>query len=470
MMEERDRKAEWRGLSRMYCLIDGFADGAITDKEIDACKKQTVSTKFFIVDYPKIPALTDCVVSKLYPSTGAYKRREFAPLPTLAKGKVSVPCSGVEEIPTKPKTGSPKTCKCRRVTLEGHYKAGPLVKCTNCHDVRRSKDKNSCPAGTKIFAPSSKTDWKTFLNSAEPLHAPHWIVDITRPQNGCGGCTSHAMNSLNKRQKSWRTTDGAPWWLRSTKYSEPSGDYSANCFLNLAPKVKPTDENSITFNDHGCNYHAKSYYCQKERIFVKPRKGSPTSCKCSPVTLSGKYSAGMLVKCEQCLKVSKSTQKNSCPVGMKIFSPRSRSDWRTFIVSAQPLRAPNFIIDITRPQNGCGGCTKYPMSSKEPNQATWRTSDGSAWWLRSQKYTEPTADYFANCYMDLFKAPASENSVVFKPHKCKIFSNSYYCQPVKKTAEQLEEEEKKKKEAEEEERKREEERLERIRKAEEAER
>ena len=44
-------------------------------------------------------------------------------------------------------------------------------------------------------------------------------------------------------------------------------------------------------------------------------------------------------------------------------------------------------------------------------QATWRTSDGSAWWLRSQKYSEPTPDYTANCYMDLYGAPPSENSV-----------------------------------------------------------
>jgi len=63
---------------------------------------------------------------------------------------------------------------------------------------------------------------------------------------------------------------------------------------------------------------------------------------------------------------------------------------------------------------------------------TWRTSDGSPWWLRSSKYIEPTKDYAANCYMDLFKAPPSENSVMFKTKQCKYFSNAYYCQPVKK--------------------------------------
>jgi len=300
--------------------------------------------------------------------------------------------------------------------------------------------------GTKIFAPATRGDWQTFLNSAGPLGAPHWIIDISRPQNGCGGCTANAMNSHNSQQKSWVTSDGSPWWLRSTKYAQPSGDYVKNCYLGLSKK-KPADENSITFNDNKCNYHSKAYYCQKKRIWLKPKAGSPTSCKCSPIVLASPYSAGSLVKCEQCLSVSRAQQKNSCPRGMKIFSPRSRRDWKTFIISAQPLRAPNWIIDITRPQNGCGGCTKYPMNSKVPSQATWRTSDGSAWWLRSTRYSQPRGDYTSNCFMDLGN-PTSENTVQFKDGrrmedgekrtaKCSYRSRSYYCQskyvkPVKK--------------------------------------
>jgi hypothetical protein len=269
------------------------------------------------------------------------------------------------------------------------------------------------------------------LNSAGPLADPHWIIDITRPQNGCGGCTSNAMNSRNKKQKSWRTTDRSPWWLRGTKYSEPSGDYGANCYLGLSKK-KPSNENSITFNDARCNYHSKAYYCQKARIWVTPKKGSPDSCKCQPVTLASDYSAGSLVKCEQCLSVSKAIQKNSCPNGMKIFSPRTRADWKTFIISAQPLRAPHWIIDITRPRSGCGGCAKYAMNSKVPNQATWKTSDGSAWWLRSTVYNQPSGDYTANCFMDLWRVPSSADTVQFNDKKCVYRSRSYYCQPIKK--------------------------------------
>ena len=36
--EETDRKAEWRGLKRMECLMKAFSDGKVTNAEVDACK------------------------------------------------------------------------------------------------------------------------------------------------------------------------------------------------------------------------------------------------------------------------------------------------------------------------------------------------------------------------------------------------------------------------------------------------
>merc|ERR1719183_1745437 len=156
----RDRRAEWRGLKRINCLIDAFADGKVTNGEVDVCRKMTVNTDFLIIKYPPPPRRKTCVIPNLYPSTGAYKRAEFSPLPTLAKGKASPECSGVKEIETRPARGSPRGCKCRRVPLNGPYKAGAMVKCTKCRDVYRASQGNSCPAGTKLFSPSSRADWK----------------------------------------------------------------------------------------------------------------------------------------------------------------------------------------------------------------------------------------------------------------------------------------------------------------------
>lgn len=428
--EEKDRQGEWRGLKRMQCLIKAFTSGKVTSKEVADCKKQMHSTAHLVIKYPNLQPLMKCAVPLDYPNTPSYKKVNFAPLPALAKGKQdSYQCTGLQEISTIPAEGSPKTCKCTRVTLNGPFSAGPLVRCTNCKDVRRSLEKSSCPEGTKIFSPQSRSDWKTFFSSAAPLRAPNWIIDVTRPTNDCGGCKKAPMNSLNPQQRGWQTSDGSPWWLRSTKFSEPSGDYHASCFMDLSPNPK-RNEDAITFNDKTCNYHSKSYYCQPAKISVTPKKGSPKGCVCKTIALNGVYSAGALLRCDGCLGVSRSLQKNSCPLGTKIFSPRSRADWTTFMHSATPIRSPHFIIDVTQPQNGCGGCTKNAMSSRNPAQATWRTSDGSPWWLRSTRYSEPSGDYHANCYMNL-GSMANENTVTFNDKDCKFNSNAYYCQTAK---------------------------------------
>merc|ERR1719199_1397823 len=106
--EETDRKAEWRGLKRMECLMKAFSDGKVTNAEVDACKKKSHSTKHLNLKYPKIPPLQKCTIPNLYPATGAYKSREFRPLPTAAKGLVPAPCSGLNAVSTTPRKGSPK--------------------------------------------------------------------------------------------------------------------------------------------------------------------------------------------------------------------------------------------------------------------------------------------------------------------------------------------------------------------------
>ena len=78
-----------------------------------------------------------------------------------------------------------------------------------------------------------------------------------------------------------------------------------------------------------CNYHSKSYYCQTVKFTTKPKPGSPSGCRCKKIELNGKYSASYLLKCENCLTVYKSKDKNSCPTGTKLFAPRSRQDWKT---------------------------------------------------------------------------------------------------------------------------------------------
>jgi len=68
-----------------------------------------------------------------------------------------------------------------------------------------------------------------------------------------------------------------------------------------------------------------------------------------------------------------------------------------------------------------------------PAQATWGTSDGSAWWLRDTTYSQPSGDYAANCYLNLFGTPENENSIVFDDDSCNVHSRSYYCQSLRTT-------------------------------------
>ena len=165
-------------------------------------------------------------------------------------------------------------------------------------------------------------------------------------------------------------------------------------------------------------------------------QGSPSNCKTQVLNVKG-YSPGQLVKVTNGLKVKKSSEKHSCPTGFKIWSPRNKNDW-TVVYNAMAKkienypRKPHLIVDVTRPANGCGGCTKYAMKSGVSQQGSWKTTDGSNWWLRDGKYNEPNGDYHANCYLHIYDV--NPNNVRFNDGNCGHSSSDYLCQPIEKCA------------------------------------
>merc|ERR1719478_1587105 len=68
------------------------------------------------------------------------------------------------------------------------------------------------------------------------------------------------------------------------------------------------------------------------------------------------------------------------------------------------------------------------MNFNSPAFSSWRTTDGSPWWLRDDTYDQPNGDYEANCYMDLWHNPPNADSITFDDNNCEYHSNAYYCQ------------------------------------------
>ena len=155
------------------------------------------------------------------------------------------------------------------------------------------------------------------------------------------------------------------------------------------------------------------------------RQGSEPDCKVSPIA------AGKFIQVTGGLRVSKSTETNSCPTGWKIWSP-AKADWiavynylsQSFDKYPSPL-----IVDVTRSENGCGGCKAHAMNSDVSQQSSWKTADGSAWWLRDSPFVQQDMKYEANCYMKV--TDVNPNHVQFDSSNCNYAASSYLCQPIR---------------------------------------
>merc|ERR1712139_153033 len=172
--------------------------------------------------------------------------------------------------------GSASNCKVSVISTP-KYSAGNILRIHNGRRVRKSTETDSCPKGYKIWSPRNKNDWTVVYNAMKKSisnypRKPHFIIDVTRPADGCGGCTKYAMKSTTAQQGSWRTTDRSAWWLRDARYNEPNGDYHANCYLH----VYDVNPNNVRFNDGNCNYYSTEYLCQPNKGHRRRAEALPT--------------------------------------------------------------------------------------------------------------------------------------------------------------------------------------------------
>ena len=70
-----------------------------------------------------------------------------------------------------------------------------------------------------------------------------------------------------------------------------------------------------------------------------------------------------------------------------------------------------------------------------PSQSTWRTTDGSAWWLRDtvipSELNYLTGNYKPYCYLNVFKVGPDE--VRMNDNNCEYHATEYLCQPAQRT-------------------------------------
>ena len=133
--------------------------------------------------------------------------------------------------------------------------------------------------GTDIWVPRNYDHAKAVWDEYSWSHVP--IAGIYRTEGGCGSCTSYAMNSDALASYSgvgWTSVadEPEPWFLRSTPYSEPNGDYTANCWLDI---YGWDDNEGFGFNDASCSNCADHYLCSTngdaELVMPTPQPSTP---------------------------------------------------------------------------------------------------------------------------------------------------------------------------------------------------
>ena len=123
----------------------------------------------------------------------------------------------------------------------------------------RSTDDNTCKDyGMDIFYPRSKAQWTWVLSKYDSSYFAT-IPGVTKPGDGGNytGCAMRHPATYGGGCADWQVPDGGRWWLRDATFSEPNGDYTANCWLSMY-NFTPGD---IQFNDGNCSYATSKYLC-----------------------------------------------------------------------------------------------------------------------------------------------------------------------------------------------------------------
>ena len=225
---------------------------------------------------------TQLVVGKNYAVT--VKTNPPGQLCTVDAGSGTITDAAITSI--KVTCATPVTCKAIKAAnpaaTDGDYMidpdgAGPLAAITAFCDMTtdgggyteyaitggistyRFDEKNSCADyGLKIAVGRTKSHMTAMLTKYGMGYFKT-VPGVYSPNDGVN-TTGCAMNSKDDVcGKNWVSIDAGAWWARDTAYSEPNGDYTAGCWLN----IYGVDGNGdLQFNDYNCNNATgDSYVC-----------------------------------------------------------------------------------------------------------------------------------------------------------------------------------------------------------------
>ena len=155
-----------------------------------------------------------------------------------------------------------------------------------------ANDDNSCPDGTDIWVPRTYDHAKAVWDEYGGDGGDWWsssgsyigFVGIYRPASGgatydecCEDSWSQAMNSDDMASYTgvgWTSVAAIPepWYMRSTAYSEPNGDYDAYCWLDI---WNFHDHEGFEFNDESCGVCSDTYLCSTNEWESQPPTASP---------------------------------------------------------------------------------------------------------------------------------------------------------------------------------------------------
>jgi len=126
--------------------------------------------------------------------------------------------------------------------------------CKNCGSF---KDADTCKDyGLQVLVPRSRAHWVSLKERFGDDYFNKAMTGVYAPIKG--DYRYVAMNSFDGMPETgYKALDGSNWWFRSTKYGEPSGDYTSGNWLD-EKNIGNVDD--ITFNDLCRNKMYVSYF------------------------------------------------------------------------------------------------------------------------------------------------------------------------------------------------------------------